>query len=43
MVFAFGLDLGVEYLNDSGCVVDDFLKAVFAERIVIHEIFTFLL
>lgn len=43
MVFAFGLDLDVENLNDGRCVIDDFLKAILAERVVIHEIVTFLL
>jgi hypothetical protein len=41
LAFAFSFGLDFEYLNKSRCIVDDFLKAVLAERVVIHEIFTF--
>jgi hypothetical protein len=43
LAFAFGFVLDVENLDEGRCIVDNFLKAVLAEGVVIHEIFTFLL
>lgn len=43
VVFAFGFYLKIDDLNDSRGIVDDFLESIFAEGVVIHEIFIFLL